>query len=233
MSGHANVQIGMDRFRVGAWQADDRVAYIAPAPGGLGPSPGGVRACIERLQAEGFSGAITSALRAEEARSFESAGFQPHEALHILRRDLDDIDAADRAVRHRRARQRDRDGVLKVDHAAFTPFWRLDGAGLDEAVHATPSTRFRVVQTREIVAYAVCGRAERIGYLQRLAVHPTWARHGMGSALVIDALSWLRRRGANEALVNTQESNVAAVTLYQRLGFVLDREQLHVLRSHW
>jgi ribosomal protein S18 acetylase RimI-like enzyme len=40
----------------------------------------------------------------------------------------------------------------------------------------------------------------------------------------------LKRWGAKEVLVNTQEENLAAVRLYQRLGFHLQPEGLAVLR---
>jgi len=224
----------MDRFRVGAWHADHRIAYVAPTPSGIGPSPGGVRACVERLRGEGYVGAVTSALRDDEARSFIAAGFSPQESLRVLRRSVDDVPAIDLdGAHHRRARRRDRAAVLEVDHAAFAPFWQLDEPGLSEAIEATPSSRFRVVDSDGVVAYAICGRAERLGYLQRLAVHPDHAGRQLGSMLVWDALKWLRRRGARQALVNTQESNVGAVSLYQRLGFELDHDRLHVLRSQW
>ena len=53
---------------------------------------------------------------------------------------------------------------------------------------------------------------------------------GLGAALVVDGLRWLRRWGAKEVLVNTQEGNDAAVRLYERLGFRLQPDGLAVLR---
>ena len=81
-----------------------------------------------------------------------------------------------------------------------------------------------------IVGYAVTGRAGPRGYLQRLAVHPDHQRAGLGGALVVDGLRWLRRWGAKEVLVNTQEGNEPAVRLYEALGFELRPEGLAVLR---
>ena len=52
----------------------------------------------------------------------------------------------------------------------------------------------------------------------------------MGGALVVDGLRWLRRWGAKEVMVNTQEGNAAAVRLYERLGFRLQADGLAVLR---
>ena len=123
--------------------------------------------------------------------------------------------------------------MLAVDHLAFPPFWRFDDQAIDDAVEATPSARFRVgldPGSDEPVGYAVTGRAGSRGYLQRLAVHPRCQRSGLGTALVADGLRWLRRWGAREVLVNTQEANAAALALYEALGFERERHGLAVLR---
>jgi hypothetical protein len=79
------------------------------------------------------------------------------------------------------------------------------------------------------VGYAVTGRPHHHGYLQRLAVDPAEHRHGVGRALVLDSLAWLRRHGATSVLVNTQESNRAALRLYEDLGFEREPHGLDVL----
>jgi ribosomal protein S18 acetylase RimI-like enzyme len=164
---------------------------------------------------------------------FLQAGFEVHERLHLLVRSLDDLPAS-APVDLRRGHHADRPVVLEVDAAAFPPFWRLDAAGLADALAATPSARFRVAvdrkRPRPVVGYAVTGRAGPRGYLQRLAVQPDRQRSGIGGALVVDGLRWLRRWGAKEVLVNTQEGNEPAVRLYESLGFTLRPEGLAVLR---
>jgi ribosomal protein S18 acetylase RimI-like enzyme len=122
--------------------------------------------------------------------------------------------------------------VLAVDGAAFAPFWRLDRAGLAEALQAVPTTRFRVTPGRggPVAGYAISGRAGRQGYLQRLAVDPAHQREGAGAALVADALHWMNRRGVARAIVNTQLGNDAALALYGHLGFRLQPSGLAVLR---
>ncbi|MBS1265149.1 MAG: hypothetical protein MAG471_00980 [Acidimicrobiaceae bacterium] len=42
----------------------------------------------------------------------------------------------------------------------------------------------------------------------------------MGGTLLTDGLAWLHTRGAEKVLVNTQPENEAALTLYDRFGFV-------------
>jgi ribosomal protein S18 acetylase RimI-like enzyme len=51
----------------------------------------------------------------------------------------------------------------------------------------------------------------------------------LGRSLVGDVLRWMRRRGANRALVNTQQTNEAALSLYRSCGFRVLPEGLKVL----
>jgi ribosomal protein S18 acetylase RimI-like enzyme len=130
----------------------------------------------------------------------------------------------------RRGRRRDQAEALDVDQAAFAPFWRLDAAGLAEALTATSAVHFQVARDASgVVGYSVCGRAGHRGYVQRLAVAPSHQGRGVGGALLVDGLRWLRRWGARDALVNTQEDNDRSLRLYQRSGFVLQPDGLAVL----
>ena len=230
-------QWGADRLRVGPWRGDHRIAYLAPTPGHP-PDPATIRDCVGGLRRDGYVSVLTSALSPSEQRPFLACGFAVHEHLHLLRHPLDPaapiqpiqpVGPVEPATT-RRGRRRDREAVLAVDHLAFSPFWRFDRAGLDDARDATPVSRFRVAtQSGAVVGYAVTGRAGPISYLQRLAVHPDVQRRGIATMLVNDALRWATRRGARTMLVNTQEQNRPAVALYERLGFLLEAEGLDVL----
>jgi len=130
----------------------------------------------------------------------------------------------------RRGRSRDIPGVLALDALAFDGFWRFDLPGLLDARQATPHSRFRVAWSEDrIVGYHITGVARRLGYLQRLAVHPEFHGHGIGTALVGDSLRWCRRRGCDSVLVNTQEINQRALSLYRHLGFTDEPTGLAVL----
>jgi len=58
---------------------------------------------------------------------------------------------------------------------------------------------------------------------------PPYQGRGVGAALLVDGLRWLRRWGARDALVNTQEDNDRSLRLYLRSGFVLQTDDLAVL----
>jgi len=220
------VQWGVNRLRVSPWRGDPHVAYIAVAAGPR-PVDQALDECLVDLSTSGYVSVLTAALSPQEQRVFRDRGFTVHEHLHLLRHQL--RVPISRPTGTSRARRRDRDAVLAVDHAAFDPFWRFDLAGLEDARRATPSARFRVVRRPRVEGYAVTGRAGTVSYLQRLAVRPGHQRHGLGTMLVLDALAWAQRRGATSMLVNTQETNLPALALYERLGFAREVDGLDVL----
>jgi ribosomal protein S18 acetylase RimI-like enzyme len=157
-------------------------------------------------------------LAAADAMPFLDAGFSVRERLHLLAHAMGDLPQPPHTTR--RARKGDRAAVLELDHLSFDGFWRLDADGLTNAIEATPASRFRVIEGDDgLLAYAVTGRAAQHGYLQRLAVHPDVRRGGYGRAIVLDGLRWLRRHGATQALVNTQDDNRPALALYESCGF--------------
>lgn len=204
------------RIRVRAWRGRDDTAECLAAPIGAIVPPDLVADAVERARADGYSRAVTPALPPYEWRPYFDAGFDIRERLHLLGHHL--LDVPERAdVRLKRVGRRDLERVLELDHRAFQPFWRLDRGGLDEAVHATPSSRFRMA--RDGTGYVLFGRAGTRGYVQRLAVAPEAQGRGLGAAMVVDGLHWMKRWRIAEALVNTQESNERAVALYERLGF--------------
>ena len=206
---------------------------LTPLPDAPVPTAAFVRRCLTELSARGYRRVVTSALTPAEQLGFLAAGFTVSEQLHLLSHDLRNLpDAAVQGIRLTRAARRDTDEVLALDARAFEPFWRLDPRSLREAIGATPSARFRIARSgADLVGYAVTGRAGRRGYVQRLAVAPEVQRRGVGTALVVDGLRWLRRRRAREALVNTQLGNDAALQLYERLGFRRQPSGLSVLET--
>lgn len=224
---------GRERLRAGSWRGDAEVAYLNPVPGAPLPSPEFVRRCLRTLADQGYLRVVTGALAPAEQASFRAAGFHPSEHLHLLSHDLRALPVAvpeQSPVVLRRASRTDRSNVLAIDGLAFDRFWRLDEAGLDEAMAATPHSRFRVATVDDrVVGYAITGRAGRRGYLQRLAVAPSDQRRGIGAALVVDALRWLRRWRAERAMVNTQLDNARALALYERVGFRREPSGLAVL----
>lgn len=185
---------------------------------------------------------VTSALSKHEREVFLGFGFVERESLHLLRHDLTGIegDADDRShemsdLKLRPGRRTDLHQVLSIDRRSFDRFWALDRESLNAARKATPTHRYTIATSPNakgkprVVGYAVTGRSGPSAFFQRLGVDPDQRRRGIGSALVLDALRWAREGGATSMLVNTQDSNERALSLYQHLGFDLVEDQLKVL----
>mmetsp|Transcript_15788 Transcript_15788/g.52549 ORF Transcript_15788/g.52549 Transcript_15788/m.52549 type:complete len:201 (-) Transcript_15788:165-767(-) len=83
----------------------------------------------------------------------------------------------------------------------------------------------------EVVGVIVCkqdvhrsGRTR--GYIAMLAVHHSMRKRGMGSRLVSSAVLAMRQGGCDEAVLETEATNIGALRLYDGLGFVRDK-RLH------
>ena len=206
------------------------MALVGPARAGHSPSAADIERCVTTLAGRGVTEAVTPALSPYEAEPFFQAGFTLHEELHLLARPLDSP-PPEPTHRLRTGRPWHRKTVLDIDARAFEAFWQFDKFSLKESRRATPANRFMIATGQGgVLGYAVTGRAGSRGYLQRLAVDPDHAGQGIGSSLVHDCLQWLHRRRVGLALVNTQQRNERALALYERLGFVRQREGLLVLR---
>lgn len=203
--------------RLSPWRGHEHVAYLAVGAD-VPPPREVVGECLDRMREDGFEDVVTSAMSPADSLAFVDAGFAVRERLFLLRHDMEQIPPSGRALC--RGRRADHPAVLELDELAFDGFWHFDVTTLEDALRATPSTRFRLgIDDRGLRAYAISGRAGRQGYLQRLAVHPEARREGWGRELVADSLAWLRRRGVDRTLVNTQLHNEAALHLYEECGF--------------
>jgi mycothiol synthase len=81
-----------------------------------------------------------------------------------------------------------------------------------------------VIKGKEIVAYVwtkvdPTNRAAKLGEIYIVGVVPEWQNRGLGKALTLSALNQLRNENLSSALLYVDESNQAAIKLYENLGF--------------
>ncbi|MDH3752742.1 MAG: GNAT family N-acetyltransferase [Acidimicrobiia bacterium] len=183
----------------------------------------------DKLGADDYHSAVTTALGPSEARPFYRSGYTVRRRLALLERPIERR-SRPRDRRLRRARRHERDALLAIDARSFPEEWRFDHQSLDDAVRATPMARFRTAHDGTVAGYAITGIAGTTSFLQRLAVDPDHQRRGIANALVDDAVWWAARRGAVTMLVNTAEDNDAALTFYEHLGFQRREDDLVVLQ---
>lgn len=226
---------GDGRARVRPWWNDPTVAQLTFIDHGVVPTSTIVRVWLSELRARGFVGVRTGAVSDAGADMLQRQGFDELQRLSLL--DLSLVgwrpDAAPR-MRTRRLRSSEHTTAATVDCAAFGDAWALDADGIAETCDATPAHRSRAVDGGRfdlggIAGYAVTGRADHTGYLQRLAVHPRAQGHHVGYSLTRDSLVWMQRRRLTRAVVNTHVDNNVALDLYRRVGFRVLPQGLVVL----
>ena len=138
MTGHRILSGADARLRVAPWRGDASTAHLLPgrsrADRGVALADAG-GAGRHRLR----SGPDRRAARRRSSACSSTPGFEVHERLHLLVRDLDGLARLDAGPAElRRGHHGDRPRILAVDAAAFPPFWQLDAPGLEDAVAATP-----------------------------------------------------------------------------------------------
>ncbi len=221
---------------ISLWHNEETKALLSPNPD-VSPSAESITRCLNQLSQQGFTKVFTSALLPHQSKAFIDCGFQIEKKLAVLSRDLESLPYWKKSSTYnlRRATRKDRSKVLEVDSASFPQFWRLTNKTLAEAIHATSYTRFEIATPIEsediILGYAITGQSEDKGFLQRLAVNPTYQHLGIGKSLVLDGLWWLKKRGATKITVNTEVNNFKALCLYHNLGFALQPTEMHVLST--
>jgi predicted GNAT family N-acyltransferase len=114
---------------------------------------------------------------------------------------------------------RDREDLRRVREAVFVREQKvpleLEWDGLDEAcVHVLALDRGGLpIGT---------GRLLPDGHIGRMAVLPSWRRHGVGAALLNELVRLATERGLVQVMLNAQ---VQAIGFYARYGFAADGEE--------
>lgn len=174
----------------------------------------------------------TGALAESATTTFVEHGFVRVQRLALLRTKLDrrtTFEMSRHELRPVRGVQQ-LSVAARIDAAAFENGWDLDVEAIVDACRATPQHRIRLAVTAadQPVGYVITGRNGAAGFVQRLAILPEFQGQGIATSLIVDGLRWLQRRGVREVLVNTNFDNDRALELYERFGFVLLSESLHV-----
>lgn len=108
--------------------------------------------------------------------------------------------------------------MIRIDHAAFAPPWRLAPDDLRAALRIASSCKLAYVDGR-IVGYQLSTRYDDNGHLARLAVLPDVQGIGVGGALLHDLVRNFTVRRVRVMTVNTQLSNLRSQRLYSAYGF--------------
>jgi ribosomal protein S18 acetylase RimI-like enzyme len=220
------------RARLGPWPYDDRVAHLVLLDHHMVPTSADVASWIADAKHQGAHVVRTGALFPNSVDAFFDAGFRVADTLSLLARPatVSTPPRVSGAVRLRRLRPAMLAEAAEIDRRSFSKPWANDPSALGDIMAATPYHRSRSVHLDgRMVAFSISGRADRSGYVQRLAVDPSARRRGFARLLLDDAVRWMMRRDTCEALVNTASDNHAALALYASFGFERQPGELLIL----
>jgi ribosomal-protein-alanine N-acetyltransferase len=119
--------------------------------------------------------------------------------------------------------------VESIDKSAFGSLWHNSRQSLEFAFR---QATFATVADYDgaIVGYQISTAMHMGGHLARLATNPQYQRQGIGYAVLRDLLVQFKQRGAQRITVNTQEENLASISLYQTAGFIRTGETYPVFQ---
>jgi ribosomal-protein-alanine N-acetyltransferase len=193
------------------WRTDEGLgAVLAPAMG--------------RLRVDGVTHLAVYGTALWLPPALLRAGFQRREWIVSLERHprpLADLPAGPACVRP--VRPDDLGRLAALDAAIFEPPYQLASGELIELM--VTSGHFVLAEGAEAAGeaalwgYACADVLGDTGQIIRLAVHPSAQRQGIGRALLNHGLAYCHANGAQRVTINTQESNIASLRLYEQVGF--------------
>jgi [ribosomal protein S18]-alanine N-acetyltransferase len=125
---------------------------------------------------------------------------------------------------------RDIPGLLTIDEACFEELWRYDAASLKDIAATHPY--FVVAELAgKVIGYQFNALEGELGYLVRIAVHPSVSGQGIGARLMAEAMRFFEKSRVMRIMLNTQDDNTYAHRLYEWFGFVRVAQMGFVLRK--
>ena len=107
--------------------------------------------------------------------------------------------------------------MLEIEHVSFSTPWRdTTFRGL---MLRTDTDLIAAERAGRLVGCAICWTVVDQAELGNVAVDPAERGHGVGTALVDQAVRAVAARGARELFLEVRESNHDAQSIYRRKGF--------------
>lgn len=121
--------------------------------------------------------------------------------------------------------------LIRVDHSAFVPEWRMTADEIRQAQRQSASCTV-AEHDGKVIGYQISTRHQNVGHLARLAVLPSYHGRGVGANLLEHLIQGFYKRGVKTISVNTQYNNTPSQRLYMRYGFVRTGFDLPVWTNH-
>lgn len=175
---------------------------------------------IEVARAQGFGRLLGPLVPESQAGPYLHAGLRVVERVDVLRLERPArvaVTPPPAGVTIRDAGPADLHAIARIDRASFPAFWHYDDA---QIARLLSTGRGAVAEGGgHVIGYTLATVSGGESSLGRLAVTPPDRRHGVGTALASEAVTWLVGHGARAVTLSTQSDNEASRRLYGRLGF--------------
>ena len=118
--------------------------------------------------------------------------------------------------------EQDLDAVAALEARSFTNPWSRDM--LARELRQSDVARVYVLRAADgvIAAFCACWIIYDELHINTIAVDPARRRAGLGTRLMRYVLAQARAAGAHRATLEVRRGNVAALGMYERLGFKID-----------
>ena len=133
------------------------------------------------------------------------------------------------------------DGIAEIEKLCFSDPWSVNS--ITAELNNPLSLWVVAMDADKLVGYV--GSQSVLGWsdMMNLAVLPNYRRQGIGEALVAELISKLQQRENTCLTLEVRVSNLAAITLYEKMGFVQvgrrpnyyhnPKEDALILRKEW
>lgn len=115
--------------------------------------------------------------------------------------------------------------VHHIDQLSFSLPWPISSYHYELTEnHASIAHVAELINNHEnstIIAMIVTWIIVDEAHIATIAVHPDYRRMGIGARLLAESLQEAINRGARMATLEVRQSNVAAISMYDQLGFIV------------
>jgi len=119
--------------------------------------------------------------------------------------------------------------LAEIDTVCFTDPW--SETSFREALTGEGYTFFALEENGKLIAYAGMMTVLDTADITNVAVLPEYRRRGLAKALLVALADAAREKGVIRFQLEVRESNTAARTLYEALGFTVDGNRKHYYKK--
>lgn len=120
--------------------------------------------------------------------------------------------------------------IVKLWERAFLPYkpeGRDSRLSIAFEMEANPSFFIGAFEGNKLVGTVVASWDLRKGWINRLAVDPTYQRRGVAKTLIAEAEKVLKKRGAKIICALIEDYNSGSMGLFKKCGYIEDRDVIY------